>query len=168
MELVAVCFIIAILASLLVGVYQRNINRFEAPACAANLRNLHLSLSNYLQDNGTWPQLPVGVSQGTDDEGAWWAGTLSDYGMLPKSWICPTLRRLSQERVISPAPKIHYVPSLFDNHQFTPNRWKEIPWAMEVGDMHGDGNLMVFGDGSIRSFKQVYEAVLSSGSYIRK
>lgn len=164
----AVCFIIAILASLLVAVYQRNINRFEAPVCAANLRNLHLSLSGYLQDNGTWPQLPASVSQGSAAEGEWWATALSDYGMLPKSWICPTLRRLSQQNLINSAPKNHYVVSLFDGNQFTPSRWKEIPWAMEVGDMHGGGNLMVFNDGSIRSFKQVYEEVLSSGSYIRK
>ncbi len=168
LELVAVCFIIAILASLVVGIYRSSLNRFEAPVCAANLRNLHVSLSSYMQDRGQWPQLPEGVGQGTSAEEEFWADALLEYGMPQKSWTCPTLRRLAREKTVSSAPKIHYLPSLFDGKSFTPFRWKEIPWAMEVGDLHGNGNLMIFSDGSIRSYKQVYEEVLRSGSYIRK
>ena len=58
-----------------------------------------------------------------------------------------------------------YVPSLFDQHEFTPHRWPNMPWAMEIGDMHGAGVLMLFGDGSVRTYSEVYEKILKSGSY---
>lgn len=145
-------------------------HKFEGVTCTGKMRNLHLSLSNYLQDRGQWPQLPEDLEMGTYAEHDFWIDALKDYGMTPEAWKCPTIKRLTRMKVLSESniPKIHYLPSLFDEHQFTPHRWKQMPWAMEAGDMHGQGNLMLFGDGSVRTYNDVYADVIKSGSYLRR
>ncbi len=90
--------------------------------------------------------------------------------MIEKAWQCPTLKRLAREnpKAASRQPHIHYVPTLFDDNATTPFRWQELPWAIEVGDMHGSGNLMLFQDGAVKTYKDVYESILRSGSFTRK
>jgi len=164
-ELTVVCAIIAIFGVTAWGAYRANLNRFEAVPCMANLRNLHVALSAYLQDEGNWPQLPEGIDLGSYAEHDFWVAELEPYGMTQKSWICPTLKRTARERKISlNGPKIHYLPSIFDEFAFTPHRWTEMPWAMEVGNNHGRGILMLFSDGSIRPYSEVHESAVSAPS----
>ena len=170
LEMMAACVILATLASIFFVVLSKNLNRFEAPTCMANLRNLHLSLSTYVQDKGQWPQLPEDMDMGTYAEHGWWMETLKDYGMEEKSWRCPTIARLTRSGRLNEAdtPKINYLPSLFDDHPSTPFRWKNMPWAMEAGNMHGSGILMIYSDGSIRNFNDVFEAALRAGIPIQR
>jgi type II secretory pathway pseudopilin PulG len=152
-ELIATIGIIVTLAALGAGAYRANISRFEAPRCMANLRTLHIALSAHIQDRQQWPQLPEDLAGiNTPQEYDWWTEKLLPYGMLKESWVCPTLRRLVKSKEGVEAPKIHYMPSIFDEHALTPFKWPSMPWAMEVADIHGAGILRLYSDGSIRPF----------------
>lgn len=157
-ELLAVIGILAILATLFFTATKASIERAEKPACMANLKNLHMALTTYLSDNGKWPQIPKEVALDSPEESAWWRTTLAPYGMTEKSWTCPTLRRTAREKNMEEALKEnHYVPSLFDEYPSTPYRWPKMPWAMEVGNNHGCGILIVMMDGSVQPYDEFYK-----------
>jgi hypothetical protein len=150
--------ILAILSTLIFVGANTAIQRAEKPACIANLKNLHLALSTYLIDNQRWPQVPEGVELDSPQESAWWRATLEPYGMVEKTWTCPTLRRTAKERNMEQALKEnHYVPSLFDEFAATPYRWPKMPWAMEVGNNHGTGLLIIMMDGSVQPYEEFHK-----------
>jgi hypothetical protein len=43
----------------------------------------------------------------------------------------------------------------FDDKPASPHQWPRQPWFAEVGDVHGNGNLIVFTDGSISDLKTI-------------
>ncbi len=45
--------------------------------------------------------------------------------------------------------RIDYIATPFDDKPFTPHQWPRQPWFIESGDVHGNGNLLIFTDGSI-------------------
>ena len=51
--------------------------------------------------------------------------------------------------------RIDYMPMPFDDKPTTPHQWPRQPWFVEVGDMHGNGNLIIFTDGSVSDLKTV-------------
>ncbi len=156
-ELLAVLGIIAILSTLIFTALNMVIQQAEKPACMTNMKTLHMALATYLTDNQKWPQVPVGTELDSPEEGAWWRTTLAPYGMGDKTWSCPTLRRLAREKNMEAALKEnHYVPSLFDEYPATPFRWPKIPWAMEVGNNHGTGLLLIMMDGSIQPYEEFH------------
>jgi type II secretory pathway pseudopilin PulG len=156
--LLAVVGILAILSALVFVGANTAIQRAEKPACIANLKSVHLALSSYLIDNQKWPQVPEGVELDSPQESAWWRATLGPYGM-EKSWTCPTLRRTAKERNMEQALKEnHYVPSLFDEFAATPYRWPKMPWAMEVGNNHGTGLLIIMMDGSVQPYEEFHKS----------
>lgn len=163
-ELIAVISILGILASLLFVGYQKNLNRFEKPACVSNLTALYRVLSTYQTDNdGRWPQLPANIRMGSVEEEDFWISTFKDYDFHGKNWRCRTADRLMRSNSDAVrVPKIHYLPTLFDSdkNRRSPIDWGH-PWAVEIGDMHGDGNLMLFSNGKIRTYKDFYESLLS-------
>ncbi|HEY5743468.1 MAG TPA: hypothetical protein VIS99_13100, partial [Terrimicrobiaceae bacterium] len=63
---------------------------------------------------------------------------------------------------------IHYLPTLFDDVPGRANRSPGTPWLMEIADGHGRGNLLIYLDGSVRPFKDVYAEILKKGSYIKR
>lgn len=157
-ELLAVMGIMAVLIALVLTASSSLIQRAEKPACMANLKNLHLALSTYLVDNQKWPQVPEGIDLNSPEESDWWRKTLAPYGMVDKSWICPTLRRTAIEKNMQEALKEnHYVPSLFDEYPATPYRWPNMPWAMEIGNNHGTGILIIMMDGSIKPYEEFHK-----------
>lgn len=156
-ELLAVIGIIGVLSVLVFTATKISIERAEKPVCMANLKNLHMALTTYLTDNRKWPQVPAGTELDSPEEGAWWRGVLAPYGMVGKSWTCPTLHRTAVEKNMEQALREnHYVPSLFDEYQATPYRWPSIPWAMEIGNNHGSGLLIVMMDGSVQSYEEFH------------
>ena len=157
-ELLAVMGILAVLITLVFTATGSLIERAEKPSCMANLKNLHMALTTYLTDNQKWPQLPEGMVLNSSEEGDWWRTTLLPYGMVEKSWTCPTLRRTAKERNMEQALKEnHYVPSLFDEFAATPYRWPKMPWAMEVGNNHGAGLLIIMMDGSVQPYEEFHK-----------
>lgn len=150
--------ILAILSALIFTAATTAIQRAEKPACMANLKNLHMALATYLTDNQKWPQVPAGIALDSPEEGTWWRTVLKPYGMTEKSWTCPTLRRTAKEKNMEEALKEnHYVPSLFDEYAATPYRWPKMPWAMEVGNNHGSGILIIMMDGSVQPYEEFHK-----------
>jgi prepilin-type N-terminal cleavage/methylation domain-containing protein len=157
-ELLIAVMVIAMLAAMVVGATKGIRERVEKVNCMANLRNLHVALGSYVQDRGSWPQPPDDIKGEKRDR--WWVGELASFGMTAAAWRCPTLSRGLKESAVSDeerAMPIHYIPTEFDAHPFTPYRWKTQPWAAEIGDPHGGGALLVFPDGSIKGFNQVFQ-----------
>ena len=84
-------------------------------------------------------------------------------GVAEKQWKCPSLVRLQgspdpglgeQSKKTKPKKQIHYLPTQFDSHPITPRRWPTQPWLMEIGNLHGQGPLMVFPDGAVISLNE--------------
>ncbi|MEA3208962.1 MAG: hypothetical protein QOE70_2019 [Chthoniobacter sp.] len=154
LELVIVLLVIGILAVLLLESFQSFQARAERVRCASNLRSLHIALAAYTQDQGHWPQCPYEIGNPQFDN--WWIREMSRYNLARINWECPTYRRMQSAGVAEKDDEamIHYVPTRFDDGQRTPYKWSTQPWAVEVGDFHGDGNLILFPDGSIKGFNQ--------------
>lgn len=150
LELLAVISLLGFLAVLIITVSDDVRARAEKANCIANLRALHVGFASYLQDHKQWPQEP---EEGLTDEqfGRWWVDKLLPYTGDSKVWFCPTDLRLDSAIADERSPRLSYTPAMFDEHEFTPYRWSQQPWAIEVGDFHGGGNLILFPDGSVRA-----------------
>ncbi|MEI6351501.1 MAG: type II secretion system protein [Verrucomicrobiota bacterium] len=163
-ELVVVIAILGILVTLIVPAAGPARDRVEKVVCVGNLRSIHIALGSYLTDNEQWPQCPEDLDRVAEEK--FWIETLRPYGMSDSAWICPTLkRRLAAMPSDSPdRPKIHYTPAQFDDKPTTPYRWPTMPWALENGDLHGNGCLFIRGDGAIKELNDlIREANPSSG-----
>ena len=119
-----------------------------------NLRNLFAALDADTRDQGHWPQCPYEI--GNPEFDRWWLKELSHYNLSRANWECPTFQRMQErgEAEKKDEKTIDYVPTPFDDQPRTPYKWASQPWAVEVGDFHGDGNLVLFPDGSIKGFNQ--------------
>jgi prepilin-type N-terminal cleavage/methylation domain-containing protein len=155
LELLAVVLIVGILAAMTFSLGPVLLRAFEKTRCMANLKSLHFCLGASLADLGHWPQLPEGVSIDSEEEDEWWRKTLKPYGMTEKAWYCPTLLRSAKERNIEQSMRgNHYVPALFDNKPMTPTKWDGMPWAMEIGNNHGSGLLIVNKNGEVMGYEE--------------
>jgi prepilin-type N-terminal cleavage/methylation domain-containing protein len=166
LELLTVVVILAVLAVLVYGTWDQIRMRAERANCTANLRSLHAALSSYVTDKGRWPQCPHPIASPQYDQ--WWMDELLKMSVAEKTWKCPTLVRVSgdfdgglgerdpeAEKAGKPKHKqIHYMPTPFDDQPQTPRRWPTQPWLIEIGNLHGEGPLMVFPDGSVVSFSR--------------
>lgn len=156
LELLAVVALVGILVVLATANYPALIARAQEARCMANLRTIHLGLTQYLNDHDSvWPQGPS-----PEDETVWsrfWLDTLARYDVTEKVWQCPSLRSMllaggmpEQER-----PRLHYIPTMFSAAKGIAYRWPTQPWLIERGDAHGKGALICFPDGSIKPFSKV-------------
>ncbi len=77
-----------------------------------------------------------------------WVAALKPYGLTEINWVCPTIQRELQNPDLTnhETARIDYRAMPFDTNPQTPFRWS-MPWFVESGDMHGNGNLMIFPDG---------------------
>jgi Biotin and Thiamin Synthesis associated domain len=73
------------------------------------------------------------------------------------SWICPTIQDLMRGPDYSRPEnaRLDYMPMPFDDKPTTPHQWPRQPWFVETGDVHGNGNLIIFTDGSVSDLKTV-------------
>jgi prepilin-type N-terminal cleavage/methylation domain-containing protein len=152
LELGIVIVIIGILATMLLPVYAGMRARAQRVQCVANLRNLYLAADLYLQRNGSWPQIARtgGNSGGTDFANAW-IDALAPFGPTRRTWICPTEEELLHSPDYSQPndARLDYIPMSFDAKPTTPHQWPHQPWFIEAANVHGNGNLIIFTDGSI-------------------
>jgi prepilin-type N-terminal cleavage/methylation domain-containing protein len=160
LEVFVVIVIIAILATLLLPVFSKMRARAQRVQCMANLRSLYVAAESYVQQNGSWPQIPI-VSDDSDaseqDYANAWIVALTPFGPTQKTWICPTIQELLQNPDLSKPEnvRVDYVATSFDDKPPTPHQWAKQPWFAETGDVHGNGNLIIFTDGSISDLKTV-------------
>ena len=152
LELMTTMIVVAILLVMLFPVYTQIIRRMQRTSCMANLR----SLAHRRQP----------VRAGSPDvaadrhERAWtprrWRPTGSTR-CSPTDWPSATgFARPSRNCCSIPDlddpenARIDYTATPFDRNPMTPFRWSRQPWFIENGDVHGNGNLIIFPDGHIQ------------------
>lgn len=97
LEVFVVAVIIAILAALLLPVFSTMRARAQRVQCMANLRSLYIAAESYVQQYGSWPQIPVSDSDSAEQDYAnAWIAALAPFGPTQKTWICPTIQELLQ------------------------------------------------------------------------
>jgi Tfp pilus assembly major pilin PilA len=140
--------IIAVLAALSVPLYSAFLPKVERLVCINNLKNLRVAFGEYAISG--WPQIPEGIALGSMAEQKWWLEkTEKDLGLSEKTWQCPTIRRMFAKEPEKDRPLIHYLPTPFSAEPNKANQWPEMPWFIEIGNAHGEGNLLVRQNGTI-------------------
>ena len=155
LEILVVLVIIGILATLSFPLVAGMRARAQRIQCMANLRSLYTATELYIQNNGSWPQIAV-----SDDDTQYaqdWIAALKPFGPTEKTWICPTIQNLLGNPNVSDPLNVRtdYVATTFDDKPTTPHLWPRQPWFAEVGDVHGNGNLIIFTDGSISDLNTI-------------
>ena len=161
LELVIVIAVIAILAVLALPAISGLRARAQRIQCTANLRSLFVGADLFLQQNGVWPQIhPVGADESAEDFANAWIAALEPFHVPRKSWICPTIQdSLQNPDYMKPdEARLDYIATPFDDKPTSPHEWPTQPWFIERGDVHGNGNLIVFTDGSIRDLTTVLQS----------
>ena len=149
-EMLITLGVISILVVLMLPVIGKLRARAQRLQCMGNLRSLHIAAEQYLQDNNQWPQIsgaktnPVGYAQK-------WIAALAPYKLTAKTWICPTVENaLGNPNYATPGREAcDYFPMPFDDKPLTPHQWPRQPWFVENANAHGNGQLIIFTDGSI-------------------
>jgi len=156
LELVFIIAIVGILVAMAIPEYPKWMAKAAEAKCMANMRSLHVGLSIYLDDHrDIWPQGP------SPEAGAAWAEfwitTLESVKVPARTWECPAIYRMLGNPPREPVTdsSIHYMPTMFDGLPGTARRWPTQPWLVERADAHGNGALLCFTDGSIKSFKKL-------------
>ena len=152
LEVLIVLVIIAILSILLLPAISAFRARAQRVQCMTNLRSLYVAANLYVQQNGSWPQIAVGDSDSAEEDYAnAWIAALAPFGPTQKTWICPTVQNLLANPDLSDPTnvRIDYGAMSFDDKPTTPYQWPQAPWFAESQNVHGNGNLIIFTDGSI-------------------
>lgn len=152
LELLIVVVIIGILGTLLMPVYAGMRARAQRVQCVANLHNLYLAADLFLQRNGSWPQITPSTSEtGTQDFANAWIDALAPFGPTRQTWICPAVQEiLRNPDYLQPQDaRLDYYPMSFDDKPTSPHQWPRQPWFVETANVHGNGNLIIFTDGSV-------------------
>jgi prepilin-type N-terminal cleavage/methylation domain-containing protein len=156
LELAVVIVIIAILASMLLPIVSSFNSRAEEARCLANLRNLYLGASGYLQANNSWPQIANDLLISDPKKYAkLWVAALSPFGIPHTAWICPTIQR-SLGLPLSEIDKdenyrVDYIGVAFDDQPASPHPEDPYPWFVEKAGFHGRGNLLILSNGTTTS-----------------
>ena len=160
LELLVVLVIISIIASMMLPVYSSYVARMEESRCIANLHNLYVAASGYLQANGSWPQIPVTLIK--DDKTLYaktWVATLQPYGASHSVWICPTIQRtmgISMDALEKDENyRIDFIAAPFNDNPMTPRLAGTHPWFVEKAGVHSRGNLLILANGSTTSLQDL-------------
>jgi prepilin-type N-terminal cleavage/methylation domain-containing protein len=160
LELLTVVVVIGILILLLLPTLAAMRARAQRGQCTANLRTLYIATEAYIQQNGSFPQ----ISMADDDSdsadlnyASAWITALKPFGVSEKSWICPTIQTLlgNPDYMKPENIRVDYMACAFDDKPMTPHQWQKQPWFAEVGDVHGNGNLVILTDGSVNDLKTI-------------
>lgn len=150
LELLVSITIGALFLGLSIAIADTFIKRAKKARCMSNMRTIHSGLLGYVTDNGHWPQMEDDRVDFTEEEFfGFWVKVTEPYGLNQETWICPMDRRylgLPDEEKLKYSGS--YVVTRFDSAPATPFRWNQ-PWAMERGDLHGNGAHVLMPDGSV-------------------
>jgi len=159
LEISITVVIVAILSALLLAVMSSLRSRAQRAQCTTNLRNLYVGTESFIQQNGSWPQIPRSAAGMSPEYAEAWVKTLEPFSVPAKTWICPTIQNLMKNPDYAKpgSARLDYVPMPFDDKPTTAHQWPKQPWFIETGDVHGHGNLIIFTDGSISDLKTVLQ-----------
>ena len=168
LEVAVVIVIIGILTVFALAAVGKLRSRAQRAQCTANLKSLHVATQLYMQEHQMWPQHRPGGQNDADwtDFAKQWIASLTPHGPTAKTWICPTRQNMlgNPDYVAEGKQRIDYIPTPFDDKPMTPfelgtpkagSSGIPIPWFNEAEDVHGNGNLLVFADGSVSDLKSV-------------
>jgi type II secretory pathway pseudopilin PulG len=158
--MLVVMVIIGILVTLSFPLISGMRARAQRVQCMANLRSLYTATELYIQNNGHWPQIRTSDSEDDENDTEYaksWIEALKPFGPTEKTWICPTIQNLlgNPDLNNSANVRLDYVATTFDDRPTSPHQWPTQPWFAEVADVHGNGNLIIFTDGSISDLNTV-------------
>lgn len=159
LELLTVIAVILILVGMLMPAMTEIRERVEKSRCMGNLRSLHVAAAAHVQDHKRWPQISSTLikEQKHQEFARQWIAALEPYNIPKLNWICPTLqRRLNHPDFEKPGQeRVDYIGMPFDSKEITPTRWPKAPWFCERADVHGNGQLIIFTDGSVKELKEI-------------
>ncbi len=165
LELMTVLVIISILCVMLAPVLPYVQARAQKAKCIGNLRSLHVAATTYVQDNQHWPQISGNGSTDTAVASAWIAA-LKPYGLAQINWVCPTVQQeLHSPDLSDPANvRVDYLAMPFGTQPNAPFQHSRQPWFIEAGDVHGNGQEIIFPDGHTEEAADVMRAALAAGA----
>jgi len=148
LETLAVVAILGVLVALSFPALEKIRPAAERVVCINNLKNLRAAFGGYAADG--WPQIPSGIALGSMAEQRWWLEkTEKELGLSKSAWQCPTIRRQFASAPEKDRPLIHYLLTPFSKEPNRANKNPQMPWFIEIGDAHGQGNLMVRQNGTV-------------------
>jgi prepilin-type N-terminal cleavage/methylation domain-containing protein len=148
LEILAVVTILGVLWALSYPALEKIRPAAERAICMNNLKNLRVAFSGYATEG--WPQVPKEIPLGSLAEQRWWLEkTEKELGLSKRSWQCPTIRRQFAQEPEKDRPLIHYLPTPFSGEPNRANKSAQMPWFIEIGNAHGNGNLLVRQNGSV-------------------
>jgi prepilin-type N-terminal cleavage/methylation domain-containing protein len=148
LETLAVVAILGVLVALCFPALEKIRPAAERVVCMNNLRNLRAAFGGYASEG--WPQIPSGITLGSMAEQRWWLEkTEKELGLSKSAWQCPTIRRQFASAPEKDRPLIHYLPTPFSKEPNRANKNPQMPWFIEIGDAHGQGNLLVRQNGTV-------------------
>jgi hypothetical protein len=135
--------------------YENIRPRVERVVCINKIKKHRVAFGEYSITG--LPQNPDNIQLGSLQEQQWWLDkTKKELGLSERSWQCPTIRRMFASAPEKDRPLIHYLPTPFSaepNKANTPG-WEQMPWFIEIGDVHGQGNLLVRQNGTVEPASQ--------------
>lgn len=158
LELMTVLVIVFILTILAIPSFRGIQAKAERASCVSNLKSLFVAASSYVQDHKQWPQIDPALLRSSEKAYfSEWVAALKPYGVEHKSWICPTIQRAfgKPDYTDDDYYRTDYAVSIFDDREFAPREYATQPWFLERADAHGNGNLLIYGDGSIEELNDV-------------
>jgi prepilin-type N-terminal cleavage/methylation domain-containing protein len=148
LEMLVAIGIVLVLVAMVYPSLEKISPKAEMVVCMNNLSNLHSAFSGYAAEG--WPQIPKGITLGSNEEQRWWIEqTKKDLGLPEKTWRCPTITRLFKSSPEADRPIIHYLPTPFSAHPGKSNKNSQMPWFIEIANAHGNGNLLVRQNGTV-------------------
>jgi prepilin-type N-terminal cleavage/methylation domain-containing protein len=154
LELLTVIVVIAILSTMAIGGWVSIRDKARRSACVNNLKGLHVAMSGYLTDNGgIWPQVPTDNLK-DPNYALSWIKALQPYKLAPVNWICPSVQAAIGVDY-NHFPRLDYLPTPFGTAPRVAFRYATQPWFIERADIHGDGNLVIYANGGVKSMNEV-------------
>ena len=154
LELLTVIVIISILSLLGSAVFMGWEGKAARAACQSNLRVLYTGAPAYLTDNEVWPQIPTTDIHDPQYAIAW-VKVFQPYGVAPKNWICPAVQKALGNMDYNQYPRVDYFAMPFGDKPRAAFLYPTQPWFVERADIHGDGNLVIFTNGSTGSVQEI-------------
>ena len=160
-----VLVVVSILVVMLAPVFPSLRARAQKTKCIGNLRSLHTAVDLYVHDNQHWPQISGNGSQDMVVAQAW-ITALNPYGLTQINWVCPAIQQALHSPDLTQAQnvRVDYMAMPFGSKPNSPFQHPKQPWFIEVADVHGNGQEVIFTDGHIEEALDIFRAAKQAGA----